>query len=158
MWFILLIVRQPLINECENRWTVEVPETRVTWLYFRMPSHRFTLSSSLNIQLKLIQPYCTWRVALTNGFSGSLPGPARELWLSMCCPCQFCSRSGSLQGLVLVIGANQETPGPWSLGIFSFLGPDFIFSTGTNHETPIGDIFKKEKRFFIFLIRNICII
>lgn len=112
-------------------------------------------SSSLNIWLKLTQCHCTCRVALTNGFSGSLPGPASELWLSMCCPCQFCSCSGSLQGVVLVTGANQETPGPWNLGRFSFLGPDFTFSTGTNHETPIGIIFKKKRRFFTFFIRDV---
>lgn len=113
------------------------------------------LSSLLNIWLKLTQCHCTCRVALTNGLSGSLPEPASDPWLSMCCPCQFCSRNGSLQGLVLVIGANQEIPGPRSLGRFSFLGQDFTFSTGTNHETPVGNIFKKEKRFFIFLTRDV---
>lgn len=104
----------------------------------------FSLHLTL-VGLKLSQRHYTCRVALTNGFSGSLPsslpGPAREPRPSRCCPCQFCSRSGSLHGLVLVIGSNQETPGPQVLGTFSFFDPDSTFSTGTNQEIPTGNSF-----------------
>lgn len=133
-------------------------ETTVTLPVLQRPSHRFNFFVScsfflLKQRLKLNWRYCTCRDALTNGFSEPLPGPASDQEQSMCWPCQFCSRSGSLQGLVLVIGANHEIPGPWNSGRFSFLGPVLTFSTGTNHETPIGNIFKK-KRVFIFFIRD----
>lgn len=122
---------------------------KITWpTCFQKSTDFATFLPPSTCTAKLIQSHCTWRVALTNGFSSSLPGPAGELWLSMCRPCQFCSRSGSLQVWCWLLVQTRRHQGQKPRHVFLLRTRLHIFH-GTNHETPI-EVFKKEIRFFIF--------